>query len=803
MPELLERLKSALADRYAVESEIGRGGMATVFLAEDLKHHRKVAIKVLHPDIGSEVAKERFFREIEIVAGLTHPNILPLHDSGQADGLLYCVMPYIEGESLLDRLQREKQLSLEDALQITREVADALCYAHERGIIHRDIKPANILLQGGHALVADFGIARALEQAGGAGLTQTGVVVGTPTFMSPEHAAGGHDVDGRTDIYALGCVLYQMLAGSPPYVGVTPLAVMKRHSLDPVPSIRTVRDTIPESVEYAITKALAKVPTDRYQTAGEFANALLAPDLTGRPIRRRRVVVLALVGVTALLAGVWYLGRQSTSDAADSTTGPAASIAVLPFVPLSSGEDDGYFADGLTEEILNALTQLSELQVTARTSSFFFKGKNVPVPEIAARLNVAHIVEGSVRRDNGRVRITAQLIRAADGFHLWSQSYDRTLDDVFAVQEDIAESIAEALGVLLDDDARQIMRSAGIRDVEAFIAYQKGLEAFSTAHQQVLISEPLAIANAYFDRALVAAPGLAEVRVWKADQVAHVILEIAGRFRDEKYPGEAQEALATLREEYDLAVQLSPPGNQRDILDLERTLFSDDWGRLPDRIQKAMQPGECPQINWTNEFIVPFGWAEQLAEKARETLACDPMHAFASVNLARSLIWTGDPVAALQAVEEAANKGLSFPWLEDGRYWALLAAGHLNDPALSGPGPKGSLMLYDRQILLEALAGDPVVARQMAEEYWSGPDADDWSSLMVAAVVGDRERANEIAARIDSYPGSAVVFSRAILNCFCGGPFDLEATPNYKARIEEAGFSWPPPKRIDYPTKTW
>jgi serine/threonine-protein kinase len=274
MPDLLERLTAALADRYAVESEIGRGGMAAVFLAEDLKHHRKVAVKVMHPEISSDVATERFFREIEIVAGLTHPHILPLHDSGQADGLLYCVVPYIEGESLLDRLLREKQLPVEDALQITREVAEALGYAHERGIIHRDIKPANILLQHGHALVADFGIARAVEQAGGARITQTAVAVGTPAYMSPEQGGGSADLDGRSDIYSLGCVLYEMLAGEPPYTGVTPQAVIRRHSLDPVPSVRTIRDTVPESAGHAITKALAKIPADRFATAILFAQAL-------------------------------------------------------------------------------------------------------------------------------------------------------------------------------------------------------------------------------------------------------------------------------------------------------------------------------------------------------------------------------------------------------------------------------------------------------------------------------------------------------------------------------------------------
>ncbi len=441
--------------------------------------------------------------------------------------------------------------------------------------------------------------------------------------------------------------------------------------------------------------------------------------------------------------------------------------------------------------------------MTARTSSFFFKGQNIPVPEISARLNVAHIVEGSVRRDGEQVRITAQLTRA-DGFHLWSQSYDRTLDDVFAVQEDIAENVATALGVVLDDNARRLMRSAGIRDVEAFIAFQKGQEASATAHEHLEdASELLAIANAYFDRALEAVPSLTVARVMRADRAGHILFEIAAHLRDEKYPGEAQEALAALREEYDVAWRLSPPGNQRDILDLERTLFSEDWSGLPARIRKAMQPGRCSQMNWTDVFIAPFGWAEQVAEKQRESLACDPMDFRAGSALPWSLIWAGDPEGALQAVEEAENKGLSHPWLADARFWALLAAGRVNDPGVRGPGVKGSRMRYDRQILREALAGDPAVARQMAEEYWSRPDTDNLSSLVVAAVVGDRERANRIAARIDTQPGSVVVFSMSVQFCICGAPFDLEATPNYKARIEEAGFFWPPPKRIDYPTKTW
>jgi TolB-like protein len=531
--------------------------------------------------------------------------------------------------------------------------------------------------------------------------------------------------------------------------------------------------------------------------AKEVAPAESIRRLTGRKLD------FAIIGL--LVAAVAYFVSEKFVWIDEPTTEPRvdASIAVLPFVPLSSGEDDSYFADGLTEEILNALTQLPELQVAARTSSFFFKGQNIPVPEIADRLHVAHIVEGSVRRDGERVRITAQLIRASDGFHLWSQSYERTLDDVFAVQEDIAENIAEVLGVVLDDDARQVMRGSGIRDVEAFIAYQKGLELYATAHQGGSMLEPLALANAYFDRALEAAPDLAMARVMKADFRGHILFEIAAGIRDEEYPGEAQEVLAALREEYDLAVQLSPSGNQRDILDLERTLFSEDWSRLPARIQKAMQPGRCPQMNWTYVFIPPFGWAGHMAKKTQEALACNPMDVTASWTQLWSLIWAGDPEAALRAVEEADYKRLSHPFLEDGRYRALLAAGRINDPMARGPGAEGDLMGFDRQILREALAGNLALAREMAEAYWSGPDTDKLSLLVLAAAVGDRDRANQIAAQIDSQPGGVVALTLSVWACFCGATFDLEVAPNYKARIEEADFPWPPPTLIDYPAKDW
>jgi serine/threonine-protein kinase len=323
MPDVFDRLKAALADRYLIERELGRGGMAIVYLAHDQRHDRPVAVKVLRPELAPSVSADRFLREIRIAAQLTHPNILTLIDSGAAEGLLYYIMPYVEGESLRDRLDREKQLSIDDAVRITREVADALSYAHALGIIHRDIKPANILFEAGHAVVADFGIARAMGEAGAEALTETGLAVGTAAYISPEQASGERDVDARSDIYSLGCVLYEMIAGDPPFVGSTPQAVLARHSVDPVPSLRTVRATIPAEVEAAVTKALAKVPADRFATAQHFAAVLAsrgeAPVTEpSTPPRRwlRYAAATALVAAMIVAAyGIrWYtqLGGRGT-----------------------------------------------------------------------------------------------------------------------------------------------------------------------------------------------------------------------------------------------------------------------------------------------------------------------------------------------------------------------------------------------------------------------------------------------------------------------------------------------------------
>jgi len=429
--DALEHLTQALADRYAVERELGAGGMATVYLAEDLKHKRKVAIKVLRPELVAALGSERFLREIEITASLNHPHILPLLDSGSAVGqyggpavgetvqFLYYVMPYVEGESLRDRLNRETELSIDDALKITEQVASALDYAHRRDVIHRDIKPENILLHEGEAMVADFGIALAVSAAGGHRLTETGLSLGTPEYMSPEQAAADQ-IDARSDQYALACVLYEMLAGEPPYTGRTAQAVIAKRFSDPVPSVKRLRAQVPDIVNKVLLQALSRTPADRFESLKAFADTLWA--------ETRSVA----------LAGGYDPARPSEPP-------PHLSVAVLPFQNISADPENEYFSDGITEELLNTLAKVPGFHVAARTSSFSFKGKTVPVAEIGEALRVAHVVEGSVRKAGNRVRVTAQLISAENGYHLWSESYERDLGDIFALQREIAEAIGGAL----------------------------------------------------------------------------------------------------------------------------------------------------------------------------------------------------------------------------------------------------------------------------------------------------------------------------------------------------------------------
>jgi len=484
MADLLDRLRTALADRYTFDREVGRGGMATVYLAQDTKHDRPVAIKVLHPYLAVNLGPERFLREIQIAAQLQHPHIVPLYDSGQAGDLLYYVMPYVEGESLRQRLAREQRLPVEDALHLGRSVAAALDYAHRHGVVHRDIKPENVMLHEGEAVVTDFGIAKAVTAAAASTLTQTGATVGTPAYMSPEQAAGAAELDGRSDVYSLGCVVYEMLSGRTPFTGPTAQAIIAQCFTEPPPPLRGARGDLPEWVEPVVMKSLAKDAGDRFATAAQFSQALKQPGGSTPP------------------------GMTTTTAAAATTK----SIAVLPFVNMSADPENEYFTDGIAEEIINALTKIQALRVASRTSSFAFKGKNQDIRKVGEQLNVTTVLEGSVRKAGTRLRVTAQLVNVTDGYHLWSERYDRELQDVFAIQDEIAGNIVRALSVVLSDAEKRAIEKAPTANVQAYDYYLRGRQFF---HQ--FRRTGMQFARRMFERAIEVDPAYAIAYAGVAD----------------------------------------------------------------------------------------------------------------------------------------------------------------------------------------------------------------------------------------------------------------------------------------------
>ena len=657
LPDLLPRLQTALADTYRLERELGRGGMATVYLAHDLRHDRPVALKVLRPELAATLGPERFLHEIRLCARLQHPHILSVHDSGDGgeSSLLWFTMPYIEGETLRERLAREKQLPVEEALRLTREVALALDYAHRHGVIHRDIKPENILLCDNQALVADFGIGRALGLPGaGERLTETGFVVGTPAYMSPEQAAGERDLDGRSDIYSLGVVLYEMLAGEPPFTGATAQALLAKRLTGDIPPISRVRPTVPPGIEHSLGKALSSNPADRFTTPAEFAQALtfhgaertqaLPPSVRARRRLARPLVLIALL-VAALVVVLLWFGRRPEAKAVGAGS---TRLAVLPFENLGAPDSD-YLADGITDAVRGKLIAVPGIQVIARSSSSQYKQTAKSPQQIGRELDVRYLLTGTVRWDEApggsrRVQVSPELIDVADATAEWQQPFDAPLTDVFQVQAEIAGRVAEALGVALSTGERQALAERPTANLAAYDAYLKGEEisAGLGAAGQVILRR----AADYYEQAatLDSTFALAWVQLSRANSLRY--------FRGDISRAIAEQALRAAQRALELAPERVEPhlalGDYHANVSIDYAAALDHYAQ-----GRRFAPASADLLTATALAEERLGRWDAALEHLDEARRLDPRSAFAARRYAFALLWLRRHPEALDAYKTA------------------------------------------------------------------------------------------------------------------------------------------------------
>jgi len=663
------QLEAELSGRYTIERELGRGGMATVFLARDLRHDRPVALKVLHPELAATLGPERFLREIHLAARLQHPHVLSVYDSGDAGGQLWFTMPYVEGETLRQRLRREGQLPIDDALRIARETADALDYAHQQGIVHRDIKPENILLTARHALVADFGIARALGSAVSDGssreqrLTETGMSIGTPAYMSPEQASADREIGPRSDIYSLGCVLYEMLAGEPPFTGPNAQAILLRKFTENPRPLRSVRDTVPPVIEEAVSKALARSPADRFASAADLVKVLegaagqrsgATAATTAGPgpttvvrkpgiLMRYPLVATLLVGIVIGLGVLFAWRRSRTGD--EATPGTVKTMAVLPFENLG-GAGDEYFSDGITDEVRGKLSSVPGLQVTARSSSSEYKRTRKRPQEIGRELGADYLLTGTVRWEKAaagnRVRVSPELIQVSTGATKWQQPFDASLTDVFQVQADIAGRVAEALNVALGASAREKLAERPTENLAAYDAFLKGEAAYAQGNNPPTLRE----AVGYFEQAVALDSTFAVA--WAGLSQAQSLLVGTTAYS----PGRADQARSAA--ERALALAPSRPEGLMALGDYYRRVPNDP-SRAIEQYTKGLRlaPNNADLLRGLSIAEQSLGRWEQAVEHLRRGQSVDPRSGSVASILGQALLWTRRYPEALPAYERA------------------------------------------------------------------------------------------------------------------------------------------------------
>jgi serine/threonine-protein kinase len=663
MDDLQERLQENLPQRYLLERELARGGMGTVWLAREQHPNRMVAIKVLHPHLTANLTRKRFLREIDHTSKLTHPHIVPVFAAGEAGDLLFYVMPYVRGESLAGRLVRERPLPIDQALRIAREVASALAYAHEQGVLHRDIKPGNILLHDEHAFVTDFGVSRAMTVAGTDSLTETGIAIGTPSYMSPEQAQAEVEIDGRADIYALGCVLYEMLAGEPPFQGRDVRTIMARQLVDPVPSLRAVRDTVPPAVEQVINVALAKTPADRFSTAKQFAQALVtaqgdpasswttplpaAAQKSGGRTNVRRwakdAVFAAIVVVLALLA--WQPWRAN-NPAAAAGTGYRDSLAIIPLDNLTGDSQYDYLAAGITEEIYTQLSKIPDLKVTYPRSAEILQSRGLLIPQIAESLRVRHVVQGSLRLDRERVRVSVHHLNAETDATLWSETFTGDLGDVFRVEENIARLASDRV-------------ASTISGVDPPGPERRTESALGPGHEEHLLGqrwlarrtpEGLARAITWFEQALQQDSGYARAL---ADLSTAHALSLTYRYELGLGGYEAARLALSLADraieaDRNLAAGYAARGYIRALSNAPVADVANDFERA-----RQLQPNAPSVPRWSARVLAMTGQLDSALAETRRAVDLDPYSAFPRIAVSLWSLQTGRYAESIEQAERA------------------------------------------------------------------------------------------------------------------------------------------------------
>jgi TolB-like protein/tRNA A-37 threonylcarbamoyl transferase component Bud32/Tfp pilus assembly protein PilF len=633
MTDLRNDLQAELGASYTVERELGGGGMSRVFLAEEAALGRRVVVKVLPPDLSTGVNVDRFRREVRLAAQLQHPHIVPLLTAGDAGGTLYYTTPFIAGETLRQRLTRERQLSTADAVRLTCEIAEALAYAHSQGVVHRDVKPENVLLSDGHALLTDFGIAKAIEHARGNTLTVTGLAIGTPQYMAPEQAEGAGEIDGRADVYALGCLLYELLVGQPAFTGSTAQAIVAQHFAAPFPHVNHSRPDVPPGVDRAIQRATAKSPLDRWATASEFAQSLregaepprldvFGPATGGSQYRRgSRILVLGLVVVSLVaVAGFVVWPRMHATK---------ASIAVVPFVSLNHAAEDLPFGEGMAMEITDVLGRIPGLNVKAASLSREASVREPDPQRTGQLLHVASLLQGTIQRSGDRVHVSAQLVSVADGFSQWTGKYDFDFKDVFAVQDTIARAIAAELRVKLGAPQQSQLARAATTNADAHALYLRGMYVWNRR-----TGPDLKRAIELFEEAVAKDPRYVQAEAGIA--MAYVVLPIQTDFpADSAIRAGARAAAAALAIDSLSAEAHAALGFANFVMN--RNAFAERELRRAVALDSAFDTAH----EWLGMLLAHTGHPDEAIREGRRSMELDPLSRVDMIVLGTSLYQAG------------------------------------------------------------------------------------------------------------------------------------------------------------------